>query len=368
MINKAIRGMLIAVSAVLLTPGLAIVSDTKKNNPPPKPAPAVKPPPKTTVKPPTKVVVPPPPPGQKPPPPPPPHVKEGKVYRQHVGDQEKPLVGGWKEYRSPNGQKVITNSRGEVRRIEAPRGFAGTDKMVISRGPRGGRTVVTGHPGTRTVSYGPNRGFVERPIPSRPGYISRTYVGGGHSYAHVYREYRFNNRAYYRYVPGRYYGHRFYEWARTPWAVHAHYGWFGLATPAPWNVYYRGYFTPYPDYASPDMWLTDYVIAENMRLSYENEQAAYGDQPPPPPADTGTPSPALSPEVKAAIAEEVRQQLAAEETAAANPEPANPQSTPSSERVPDALNPANRVFIVSNNLDLTTVGCGEACSLSPGDM
>jgi hypothetical protein len=67
--------------------------------------------------------------------------------------------------------------------------------------------------------------------------------------------------------------------------------------------------------------------------------------------------------VKQAIADEVQQQLAAEKGAAANP-----QAAPSSDQVPDALNPAERVFVVGTNLDVTVSTSGQECSLTPGDV
>ena len=197
-------------------------------------------------------------------------------YASRPGDQPKSLPGGRTEFHNANGQTVTTNARGEVHRIEVPRGLAGGNKMVVNRGPGGARLVETGRPGARVVSYGPHRGFVERTVAGRPGYISRTYVVGGRSYAHVYREYRYHGVAYYRYVPAVYYGPGFYGWAVTPWGASMRYAWFGLATPAPWFGLYAGYFTPYPTYASPDLWLTDYLIAENLRLAYESQQAGNG--------------------------------------------------------------------------------------------
>ena len=151
-------------------------------------------------------------------------------YASRPGDQPKALPGGRTEFHNANGQTVTTNARGEVHRIEVPRGLAGGNKMVVNRGPGGARLVETGRPGARVVSYGPHRGFVERGVTGRPGYISRTYVGGGRSYAHVYREYRYHGVAYYHYVPALYYGPGFYGWAVTPWGAPMRYAWFGLAT------------------------------------------------------------------------------------------------------------------------------------------
>jgi len=285
-------------------------------------------------------------------------------YASRPGDQPpRTLPGGHTEYRNANGQTVTTNARGEVRRIEAPRGLAG-GKMVVNRGPGGARTVEAGRPGARVVSYGAHRGFVERTV--RPGYISRTYVVGGRSYAHVYREYHYGGVAYFRYVPAVYYGPRFYAWAVTPWGEPMRYAWFGLATPAPWFGFYAGYFTPYQTYASPDLWLTDYLLAENLRLAYENQQAGNGGQAQPSSVNAQAGAPTLSPEMKALIADEVRQQLAAEKAAALQPTSSSPdQAAAGGEQLPPAL--SQRFFVVSSNLDLTTTA-GVTCSLTPGDI
>jgi hypothetical protein len=143
------------------------------------------------------------------------------------------------------------------------------------------------------------------------------------------------------------------------------YAWAGLATPAPWLGFYPGYFTPYATYASPDLWLTDYLIGQNLKLAYENQLASNADQPAPSnvaPADSG-----LTPEVKALIENEIRQQIADEKAAAvAKSSPANgKQAAPVNDQAPPALR--QKFFVVSTNLDLTTTN-GQACSLTPGDM
>jgi hypothetical protein len=236
-------------------------------------------------------------------------------------------------------------------------------RIVVSRAPHGGRVVETGRPGARVVSYGPRRGFVERPL--RQGYISRTYVVGGRSYAHVYRQYTYRGVPYYHYVPAVYYGPQFYAWAVSPWAAPIGYAW-GGGMVAPWFGFYSGYFTPYPAYASPDLWLTDYVISENLRLAYENQQAGNEGQAPPPTSNMQPAAAALSPEMKALVADEVRQQLAAERAAAVQPTSSSPQEpAPGSEQLPPALN--QRFFVVSSNLDITTAA-GQVCSLTPGDI
>jgi hypothetical protein len=224
--------------------------------------------------------------------------------------------------------------------------------------------VETSRPGARVVSYGPHRGFVERQV--RPGYISRTYVVGGRTYAHMYRAYSYRGVAYYRYVPAFYYGPRFYAWALTPWGAPVGYAWYGLATPAPWFGFYAGYFTPDGTYASPNLWLTDYLIAENLRLAYESQQAGNAGQAPPTSPDAQSVDAKLSLEMKTSIAEEVRQQLAAETAAALQPTSSGSQQPAAgSEQLPPALN--QRYFVVSSTLDITTAA-GQACSLTPGDV
>jgi len=248
-----------------------------------------------------------------------------------------------------------------VRKIEAQHGLAG--KMTIARTPGAGRQVVTGSPGSRVVSYGPHRGFVERTL--RPGYISRTYIGHGRPYAVVYRQYYYRGFAYYRYVPAYYYGPRFYGWVVSPWVMPAPYYWGGVAMP--WFGFYAGYFAPgYYSYASPDLWLTDYLLSENLRAAYENQQAENNSAPAPDPSASSSDAPAtVTPEMKAMIAEEVRQQLAAEKTAAAQPTTASSgQAGVDSDQAPPAL--SQKFFVVSSNLEVTANG--QACSLTPGDI
>jgi hypothetical protein len=79
--------------------------------------------------------------------------------------------------------------------------------------------------------------------------------------------------------------------------------------------------------------------------------------------------------VKQQIADEVRAQIAAQQAAAAHPEPAAAVSSTAPaggaqngpDEVPAALDPAHRTFIVSVVLSETTAD-GTECSLSPGDV
>jgi hypothetical protein len=255
--------------------------------------------------------------------------------------------------------------------------------MAIHRSLRGGRTIVAERNGRTYVSMGRRGGYVQRPYFNRGGraYYQRTYVAGGRSYARVYRGWDYHGVRYYGYVHPFFYHPAFYGWAYHPWGRiffgPAAWGWVG----APWWGFYGGFFTPFPVYVSPAFWLTDYLIAANLQAAYQaqldaNAAAAQsyggGEAGQPPPENYGEPSyggPAagnqtpLSPEVKQAIADEVQRQLAAQQGAAANP-----QAAPTSEQVPDALNPAERVFVVSSPLDVVMAGSGQECGLTGGDV
>ena len=231
-----------------------------------------------------------------------------------------------------------------------------------------GKVIETGRPGSRVVNYGPHRGFVERPL--RPGYYSRTYVYGGRSYAVVYREYSYHGYPYYRYVPAYYYGPRFYYWAGNPWPAPVAYAWGGPIV-SPWIYAYPAYYAPAPFYATPDLWLTDYIVSQNLQAAYESQQAA--DQNPGPAPASANANAAITPEVRQAIADEVRQQIVSEQAAAQAPAgqgssaSANLNTTPDGpggDAPPPAL--ALKFFVVSSHLDLASDG--QPCSLTPGDI
>src|SRR5689334_8518579 len=208
-------------------------------------------------------------------------------------------------------RRVARDEHGRVRDIH------GHD-MYIHRGVRGDSRFVATNNGRRIVGYGAGRGFTERRYYSSGTriYVQRTYIFGGRPYAYAYRSYYYRGWPYYHYVPAYYYHPFFYRWAYNPWSrpVYYHWGWFG----DPWYRGYGYYFNPYPVYPSASLWLTDYLLAENLRAAYDAPPRSYV-------ADTSasldTPAAggqaALSPEVKQLIADEVQRQLDAERAAAA---------------------------------------------------
>ena len=235
----------------------------------------------------------------------------------------------------------------------------------MRNGPHGQRYELVRPDHTRVVGLGPHRGYVERPLASRPGYVSRTYVVGGHSYARVYRTSRYRSVVYYNYVPAFYFQPLYYGWVVQPWPAPIAFDWGWGADP--WYGFYGPYFAFAPFYPNASLWLTDYLLAANLRAAYENQAAADpSDQSLASPAAQNTPA-TLTPAVRQAIADEVRQQVEAERTAAAQPFASLPDlPRPADDRPPPALDPKFRTFVVSQDLELD-VG-GQTCMLTPGDI
>ena len=275
---------------------------------------------------------------------------------------------------------VLTKSGAEAH--FSPSGRVTTIKTAsgttITRSAAGARTVVSERiSGSgvhyKVVSAGPHQTYVERPFTyGGHEYVRRTYMRDGHQYVSVYRGYQYGGRTYYRYVPAYYYGPRFYGWANTRWSSPVYYswGWYG----APWYTPYGYYFAPYASYPSAAFWLTDYLVAENLRAAYE-AQAADNQ----PAVDSGQAAPVaensqatLTPEIKQMIADEVQSQLTVEQAAAqtgsqgGSSAPDSQQPVQSTDEVPPALDPKFRVFVVTTSIDVQSDG--QSCALSPGDV
>jgi hypothetical protein len=296
----------------------------------------------------------------------------------HAAMVNRPLPGRQVSLRG--GGSAVIRPNGQIRTINR-------NGMQINRGVNGTRTVVSTHNGARIVTTGRNSGYVQRAYVTRGGntYVSRTVVVNHVTYTNVYRSYSYHGYCcYYGYHPAYYYAPVYYGWAYNPWPAPVYYSW-GWG-PAPWYGYYGGYFAPYPVYPSAAFWLTDYLIAANLQAAYQARAAAAsagngdnggsggGDQPQQSQPSGNDNSSAnsgqvtLTPEVKEAIAEEVKAQLAAQQAAAQQSSSGNNQpaaSTPSQD-VPAALDPARHTFIVSS--DLAVSSDGQECQLSAGDV
>ncbi|HLK62723.1 MAG TPA: hypothetical protein VKU19_04760 [Bryobacteraceae bacterium] len=256
------------------------------------------------------------------------------------------------EFHGANGSSVHYGAAGRPTVVR-------TQNATVYHAPGGARTAVVTRPGGRVVvTNARGHGYVQRPVTVRGRTIvERTYVVRGRPYARYYRPVTYGGVAFAVYTPVRFYTPRFYVWAVTPWAspVYFSFGW-GPATP--WYGYYGGYFAPYPAYAGPNYWLTDYLIANSLDASYQERLdaangavAAY---------DPGG-QVALTPQVKDMIAQEVRSQLAQE-----NMDSQTQNVAPSDDAAPPVLDGASHVFVAYNNL-VVNAG-GQDCSLTGGDV
>jgi len=254
----------------------------------------------------------------------------------------------------------------------------------------------------RVVRYGNTAsGTVERTI--RPGFMSRTFVSGGHVlYTRVYQDHVWHQYgrafAYETFVPAVRFPGVYYSWALAPWPRPVVYGWGWQVQP--WYPAFGVLFTPYPVYTSPDLWMTDYIIARNMQAAYQAQTPPPPSQPLPPaapapvpdsqpgvpvpdaqPGDTSTapqpdaappapqsidapaapvaPPPAITPQIKAQLNTQIKVQLEEQQAAQATPATLTTQSGPPALR-------ANHVFFqVVQPLDVPTAH--GHCSLSAND-
>ncbi|MBS1855004.1 MAG: hypothetical protein JST11_06545 [Acidobacteria bacterium] len=222
-----------------------------------------------------------------------------------------------------------------------------------ANGPRQFEAVRPG--GQVVVTTTPAHGYVQRSIVVQNNtIIKRTYMYNGVPQARFYRPYAYRGVTLAVYTPVRYYRPAFYSYVYNPWPRPIAYGW-GWNT-RPWFAYYGGYFTPYPMYSSPAMWLTDYLIAATLEAAYEERMAArndafYG--------DAGSPQGApMSPEVKQAIAGEVRRQIEQERAEQQAGYGAGPGGV--------FADSGSHVFVAYNALTVNS-NAGD-CSLREGDV
>jgi len=240
--------------------------------------------------------------------------------------------------------------------------------------PKRGMDVHHGLNGNRAI-------HVERPDHShiygergRPGYVQRgynyhghdfgrrSYAYHGHVYSHFYHGYDYHGRHMDVYGPDHFYHPGFYGWAYHPWASPVHYGW-GWGH-APWFGYYGGFFAPAPVYPTAALWLTDYMVSQDLQTAYAAHQDAGEVDGAQSSADSG--GPALTPEVKQEISEEVNGQIALENQEAQQ-NAQNQDIDPGSSGVARMLSDGHKhVFVVGSALDVVDSNQAE-CALSDGD-
>jgi hypothetical protein len=251
-----------------------------------------------------------------------------------------------------------------------------TPNLDIAHGPRGQRNIVGERPDhSRLVSTGAHRGYLEHPVNYHGhDYTHRTYVNGDHRFTRDYSRYSYHGREFSNYVPHATYAPAFYGWAYYPWDSPAAYMW-GWASSA-WFACNAGFFDPSGAYMSGANWLTDFYLGQTLAESFDAGSQAGAASCPANGADDSaagadaqlagdeTSAPAdtpITPEIKQIIADEVKQQLAFENAAAAKPDQA-----PSLDGLPQVLVP-NHLFVVDQVQNVSTADGGQ-CSLSVGDV
>jgi hypothetical protein len=210
-----------------------------------------------------------------------------------------------------------------------------------------GRVVVT-HGG----GYG---GYVQRSFSARNEvFVQRTYYSHGVAYERFYRPYSYGGIGLHIYVPDRFFAPAFYGWVDAPWEAPVVYRWGWAGNP--WYGHYGAFFTPYPVYSSPALWLTDYLVAKTLESAFQDRMAANGPTDAPPYS-----GPALTPDVKDAIADEVRRQLAQERAEREAMAQNSAINTP-----PMFSDAAPHIFVVANSLYVASQG--QECIVTEGDV
>lgn len=267
---------------------------------------------------------------------------------------------GFNRVARPNGDAFQRRADGRMADVHNAR--LGLD---VHHGLMGGRRVEVVRPGgVRIVAERGRPGFVERPFARSFGghsFAYRTYYYHGRPYERFYRGYAFHGVAIEVFAPAHYYSVGFYGWAYHPWGRPVAFGW-GWG-PSPWYGYYGAYFAPYPVYAGPNYWLTDYMIADDLQVEYQANQEAglVG----PPMMNPGVPM--LTPEVKQMVSNEVAGQIALENYEAQQ-NAAGQDADPASSGIARLLTDGHsHVFVAGSDLDLVNA-YGAECAITPGDV
>ena len=265
---------------------------------------------------------------------------------------------------APRGSREIHGPNGDVRMRPGGRPMDVHDArrgMDIHHNLGGGRRVLVAGPDGRRMYYERGRpGYIGRPFMAHGHeFERRTYYYHGRAYDRFYRPYMYHGLALDVYAPARYYPVGFYGWAYAPWARPVPYAW-GFAG-SPWYGAYGAYFTPYPAYAAPSLWLTDYMISQTLAAEYQARVDAGQ------PAGAAYAGPPLSPEVKQMVSNEVQGQIALENAEAqqnAQQQVADPASSGIARLLSDGQ---PHVFVAGKEVDVVD-SSGTECAVTDGDV
>jgi len=278
------------------------------------------------------------------------HAVQSQMFLGHPGP------AGSTVNRAPNGNIVRTASDGSVLDVRSP-----AKGMYIQHGLDGSRRILVERP-DRSRVFATSRGvpYVQHPYMFRGHPMDhRTFVVQGKVFHSFYRPYNYGGTMLDVYAPTRFYDPAFYQGATTAFPKPVGYTW-GYATQStPWFSYYRGYFTPDPTYSTPQAWLADFVLGASLAVAYTT--APPTSQPP------AAVAPAVTPEVKRALADEIDHQVK-QESLEAQANAQNRDPPPGAGGVVQELSDRQpHVFVAASDLDLVDPS-GRRCSISEGDV
>jgi len=287
----------------------------------------------------------------------------GQRYSSGRGPSEGAFGRGGQPATHPIGPSITTVTRTGYGGTRTQRSLAAGGQLIEASRPVPGGVM-------HAVRYGGGvTGVVDRPTPK--GYTVRTYVYGGRAVgARVFHGYHWQRRGrsipYARVMPGVVFATSYYAWAVRPWSTPVSYQW-GWQDQR-WYGAYGGCFTPYPNYASLDLWMTDFILAQDMQIAYQANQpdsSPPSDDPPPEPTSVdpmatefGVPPPMVTQDVKDELNAQIRVQIQ---------EAQNATATPAGTDTPDAVKPGHVLFRVVSLLDVATDRPNEFCSLTAND-
>jgi hypothetical protein len=229
--------------------------------------------------------------------------------------------------------------------------------------PPGGGTRVTVEESDRSRIEAASRGIQ---------YVQHPYAFGGHSFDHrtyymqgnllhqLYRPYAYAGKNLDVYATSRFYNPKVYQWANTRFNAPQPYNWLYKTKPPPWYARYLDYFTPDATYDSPTPWLTDYLLASTLALTYAID-------PPQSATEARSGATVISPNVKQMLSAEVGRQIQ-QESFEAQENAHHHELVPGAGSIVQELGDRqSHVFVVASELDLVDLE-GRRCSISGGDV
>jgi len=269
-------------------------------------------------------------------------------------------------FKDSQGTRATYGSNGQLRSVQ-------TKDSKIIFGRAGGRIVIKQLPNHMTaVSFDRHSGYIQSTIVrGNSKSVQRTYIVHGQTFVRSYAPYSYRSLELVVYKPSIIYAPTFYGWLYYPWESPATYTWDWANDP--WYTAYESYFAPLPAYSSATLWMTDFILGSTLAAAYEQQQdfpATQEDggaapveaeaQDTPSESETYAQNPGpITPQLRAAFAEQVREETAEENAVATN------QASPDVQQLPSNLE-RNHLFLVA---DILYVSSDQGnCWLNGGDL